>query len=129
MRRPDDLLGSERYAGTASTRVPGLKPREFWRMWIRPSLGWQLWVKRRILKAVESGAAIRGKLKGRLIELEEPVDDLEGDVEVFVRAAREVTPRAPDVLEVIAAMPPGNRKKSEIDAELANDRDVWDGRA
>ena len=78
---------------------------------------------------MESGAAIRGKLKGRHIELEEPVDNLEGDVEVFVRAAREATPRAPDVLEVIAAMPPGNREKSEIDAELAHDRDTWDGRA
>ena len=78
---------------------------------------------------MQSGAAIRGKLKGRLIELEEPVDDLEGDVEVFVRAAHEVTPQAPDVLEVIAAMPPGCREKSEIDAELAHDRDSWDGRA
>jgi len=78
---------------------------------------------------VESGASIRGKLKGRHIELEESVDDLEGDVEVFVRAARESTPRAPDVLEVIAAMPTGNREKSEIDAELAHDRDSWDGRA
>ncbi len=71
---------------------------------------------------MESGAAIRGKLKGRHIELEEPVDDLEGDVEVFVRAVRESTPRAPDVLEVIVAMPPGNRDKGEIDAELAHDR-------
>jgi hypothetical protein len=78
---------------------------------------------------VESGAAIRGKLKGRHIELEEPVDDLEGDVEVFVRAARDATPRTPDILEVIAAMPPGNREKSEIDAELTHARDSWDGRA
>jgi len=77
---------------------------------------------------VEPGAAIRGRLKGRHIELEEPVDDLEGDVEVFVRAARDATPRAPDVLEVIAAMPPGNREKSEIDAELTRTRDSWDGR-
>jgi hypothetical protein len=71
---------------------------------------------------VESGAAIRGKLKGRHIELEESVGDLEGDVEVFVRAARDATPRAPDVLEVIAAMPPGDREKSEIDAELTDQR-------
>ena len=78
---------------------------------------------------MESRAAIRGKLKGRHIELEEPVDDLEGDVEVFVRAARDATPRAPDVLEVIAAMPPGDREKSEIDAELTHTRDSWDGRA
>jgi hypothetical protein len=78
---------------------------------------------------MESGAAIRGKLKGRHIELDEPVDDLEGDVEVFVRAARDATPRAPDVLEVIAAMPPGNRDKAEIDADLAYERSSWDGRA
>jgi hypothetical protein len=54
---------------------------------------------------------------------------LEGDVEVFLRAARELTPRAPDVLEVIAAMPTGHREKSDIDAELAHDRDSWNGRA
>ncbi len=114
---------------TRSARISRLKLCQFARSWIKVGLYWQLWRKRGSLRTVESGASIRGKLKGRHIELEESVDDLEGDVEVFVRAARESTPRAPDVLEVIAAMPTGNREKSEIDAELAHDRDSWDGRA
>ena len=77
---------------------------------------------------MNSSITIRGKLKGRHIELDEPIEDLEGDVEVYVRAA-DTTPRTPDVLEVIATMPVGQRDKADIDAELACERNSWDSRA
>jgi len=77
---------------------------------------------------VNSSIAVRGKLKGRHIELDEPIDDFEGEVEVCVRAADNATARAPRLLEVIAAMPVGRREKADMDAELACERDSWDGR-
>ncbi len=52
---------------------------------------------------MERGVVVRGTLRGRHIELDERVDELEGEVEVFLRSAT-VTPRPPDVLEVIATM-------------------------
>ncbi len=77
---------------------------------------------------MNSSIAVRGKLKGRHIELDEPIEDLEGEVEVYVRAADSVTPHRRDLLEVIAAMPVGRRDKADIDAELACERDSWDSR-
>jgi hypothetical protein len=76
---------------------------------------------------MERGVVVRGLLHGRHIELEEDVVELEGEVEVFVRSAAP-TPRPPDVLDVIAAMPPGTRTKDEIDRQLAEDRAGWMGR-
>jgi hypothetical protein len=64
-------------------------------------------------------------LHGRLIELDEQVDELDGEVEVFVRAVQISTPRPPDVLDVIASLPPGNRSKAEIDQQLADERASW----
>jgi hypothetical protein len=66
-------------------------------------------------------------LRGRHIELEEGVDELDGEVEVFLRPVS-ATPRAPDVLEVIAGMPIGTRSKGDIDNQLAEDRAGWSGR-
>lgn len=67
-------------------------------------------------------------MHGRLIELDEQVDDLEGEVEVVLRAAPDATPRPPDILDVIAALPAGTRTKAEIDRELAEDRAGWSER-
>jgi hypothetical protein len=48
---------------------------------------------------MERGVVVRGRLRGRLIELDEEVDDLDGEVEVVVRPAADATPRPPDVLD------------------------------
>lgn len=77
--------------------------------------------------SMERGVVVRGKLHGRYIELEEQVDELEGEVEVVLRPAG-VTPRHPDVLEVIASLPAGTRSKDAIDRQLAEDRTSWTGR-
>ena len=70
---------------------------------------------------------VRGKLHGRHIELDERVDEFDGEVEVFVRSVG-ATPRPPDVLEVIAGMPVGTRSKDDIDGQLAEDRAGWASR-
>ncbi|MDX2054565.1 MAG: hypothetical protein SFV15_19345 [Polyangiaceae bacterium] len=76
---------------------------------------------------MEHGVVVRGTLHGRHIELNERVDELDGEVEVFLRSV-EATPRAPDVLEVIASMPAGTRSKDDIDRHLADDRAGWTDR-
>lgn len=73
---------------------------------------------------MEHGVVLRGKLRGRTIELDEPIEEFEGEVEVFVRATG-TTPRPPDVLEVIATLPEGHRSKADIDAGLAEERSSW----
>jgi hypothetical protein len=77
--------------------------------------------------SMERGVVVRGKLHGRYIELEEQVDELDGEVEVVLRPVA-VTPRPPDVLEVIASLPTGTRNKDAIDRQLAEDRAGWTGR-
>jgi hypothetical protein len=80
-------------------------------------------------RSMERGAVIRGRLHGRVIELDEPVDDVkEGEVEVQIRSVESVTPRPPDLLEVIASLPAGNRTKSDIDQQLDDERSGWSGR-
>ncbi|MEO8902090.1 MAG: hypothetical protein ABI488_09490 [Polyangiaceae bacterium] len=76
---------------------------------------------------MERGVVVRGTLRGRHIELDERVDELDGEVEVFVRSVG-ASPHPPDVLEVIAGMPMGTRTKDEIDGQLAVDRAGWAGR-
>jgi hypothetical protein len=74
--------------------------------------------------AMERGVVVRGRLRGRHIELEEDVGELDGEVEVFLRAAVS-TPRPPDVLEVIGGLPVGTRTKDDIDRQVADDRAGW----
>jgi hypothetical protein len=76
---------------------------------------------------MERGIVVRGRLRGTHIELDERVDELDGEVEVFLRPVA-ATPRPPDVLEVIASLPVGTRSKGDIDRQLAEDRVDWSGR-
>jgi hypothetical protein len=78
---------------------------------------------------MERIAVIRGRFHGRVIELDEPVDDVEeGEVEVQIRSVQSAAPRPPDVLDVIASLPAGNRTKADIDPQLADERSGWSGR-
>lgn len=70
---------------------------------------------------------VRGRLKGRHIELESTIERLEGDVEVLVQAAP-ARRSTPDVLEVIAGLSQGSRSKANIDQQLADERESWQGR-
>jgi hypothetical protein len=78
---------------------------------------------------MERGAVIRGRLHGRVIELDDPVDDVEeGPVEVQIRSVQSATPRPPDLLDVIATLPEGHRTKADIDQQPADERSSWSGR-
>lgn len=76
---------------------------------------------------MQRGVIVRGRLRGQVIELDEPIREFDGAVEVFVRATDGPSP-APDLLDVIAALPPGTRTREDIDRQLAADRDDWAGR-
>jgi hypothetical protein len=79
---------------------------------------------------MEKAIIVRGKMAGPLrVELEEPVQDLHGDVEVVLRsveASPRVTPR--DVFDLIASLPAGARSKEEIDQQIADERESWGDR-
>ena len=78
---------------------------------------------------MERAIIVRGRLAGpRRIELDEPISEVEGAVEVVVRAV----PAAPgpeagrDVFELIASLPGGTRSKEDIDRQIAEERAGWD---
>jgi hypothetical protein len=79
---------------------------------------------------MERVIAVRGKLAdARHIELDEPITEIEGPVEVFIR------PAPPDqqaigesIFDVIARLPGGNRSKEDIDRQIREERESWDDR-
>jgi hypothetical protein len=78
---------------------------------------------------MQRGAVVRGRLRGRVIELDQPVDHVEdGEVEVQLHSVQSATPRPPDLLDVIATLPAGHRTKADIDQQLGDDRSSWTGR-
>ncbi len=68
---------------------------------------------------------VRGRLSGRTrIDLDEPVDDVTGAVEVVVRPVPPTHPNPEqDIFEFLRSLPPGTRSKEDIDRQLADERD------
>jgi hypothetical protein len=60
------------------------------------------------------------------IELEEPVREIRGEVEVVIRQL--ATPGTQDVFELIAGFAPGLRSKADIDRQMQEERGSWDDR-
>jgi hypothetical protein len=78
---------------------------------------------------MQPGACIRGRLRGRVIELDEPVVGIaEGEVEVDIRPVHSAARHSADVLDVVASLPAGSRSKADIDRRLAEQRSGWGGR-
>lgn len=76
---------------------------------------------------MERAQVVRGWLRGRHIDLDEPVSELDGEVEVTVRpVAATARPTVADLLVVVATFPPGTRTKEEIDRQIRDDRAGWD---
>lgn len=71
---------------------------------------------------------VSGKLSdSRHIELDEPVTDLEGPVEVVLRRiASEGC--GEDIFDFIAKLPPGSRSKEDIDQQIREERESWGDR-
>ncbi len=73
---------------------------------------------------------VRGRLSGRSrIDLDEPLDEVSGEVEVFVRPV-EMKPAMPrrSLADVLRSLPPGTRSKEDIDRQIAEERASWGDR-
>ncbi len=75
---------------------------------------------------MQRGVIVRGRLRGRQIDLDEPVDKLDGEVEVTVRSLAAAHPTVADMLALVATFPPGTRTKEEIDRQIEHERAGWD---
>lgn len=72
---------------------------------------------------------VRGRLHGRQIDLDEPVDQLDGEVEVVVRTVEHERPKvAESIFEFIRKLQPGTRTTEDIDRQIAAERDSWGDR-
>jgi hypothetical protein len=83
---------------------------------------------------IRATTVLRGRLRGRRIDLEEDVDVLDGEVEVILKPASTHSEGAPcptvsDWLGSLAHREPGTRSKGDIDRQLEADRDEWQGDA
>jgi hypothetical protein len=69
---------------------------------------------------------VRGHLVGpTTIELEQPIEQMSGAVEVYVRAAEALGARE-SLLEFINRLPTGTRSKDQIDAQIEEERKSWE---
>jgi hypothetical protein len=76
---------------------------------------------------METAVIVRGRISNsRHIELDEPVADIDGEVEIVLRR---IKPPAEttivDVFDLIATSAPGMRTKEDIDRQLADERSSW----
>jgi hypothetical protein len=73
---------------------------------------------------MQNAIVITGRLIGPMsVELDEPVSNATGNVEVIVRgvtAASEET-----VSEFLRRLPAGTRSKEDIDRQMRDERDAW----
>lgn len=77
---------------------------------------------------MQRGYVLRGRLRGRRIDLDEAVEDFAGEVELFVKLLPQSSHPAPDILDVIQGLPPGNLNKEDVDARMQSVRAGWDER-
>jgi len=77
---------------------------------------------------MERAIVVRGTLHGATqIVLDEPLDAVEGPVEVVVRSLAGKRALG-DVFDFISHLPAGNRTKHCIDLQLREERESWNGR-
>lgn len=77
---------------------------------------------------MQRGYVVRGRLRGRRIDLDESVEDLDGEVELFVKLLPQSSHLAPDILDVIQGLPCGSLNKEDVDARMQSVRAGWDER-
>ena len=75
---------------------------------------------------MQRAVVVRGQLRGTHIDLAEPIDQFDGEVEVTVRPVPSVPTE--DVFAFLRSLPPGGRTKEDIDRQLAHERDSWGDR-
>lgn len=76
---------------------------------------------------MERAVVVRGKLTdAQHIELDEPVTELEGPVDVVLRSVpSDIDRRDEDIFDFIAKLPPGTRSKEDIDRQIREERENW----
>ena len=77
---------------------------------------------------MERALVVRGKLTdAQHIELDEPVTDLEGRVDVVLRSVpSDAKEQDGDIFDFISALKPGQRTKDHIDGQLREERESWE---
>lgn len=75
---------------------------------------------------MEHVVVVRGRLRGQRIDLDEPLDELEGEVEVTVRVLPTAHPTVADMLALLGTLKAGTRTKEDIDCQIAAERTGWD---
>ena len=73
---------------------------------------------------------LRGRLlDSRHIELDEPISNITGRIEISIRPIALDDQGVPvDVLDFIESLPPGTRTKEDIDKQIKEERDSWGDR-
>lgn len=76
---------------------------------------------------MERAIVVRGKLTdAQHIELDEPVTEMEGLVDVVLRGVPSDTDgQDEDIFEFIAKLPAGTRSKEDIDRQVREERESW----
>ncbi len=76
---------------------------------------------------MERAVIVRGRISGaRRIDLDEPLEEVSGDVEVLVRSVPGTLHAKSDVDDVLRTLPRGSRTRAAIDSDVARERAEWD---
>lgn len=62
------------------------------------------------------------------VELDEPVTDIEGEVEVVLRPVKAKPQTGESIFDLIARLPGGTRSKKDIDRQIREERESWGDR-
>lgn len=83
-----------------------------------------------LMVSMQKPIVVRGHLGGpRRIDLDEPVNEVTGEVEVTLRVIEPApADSSQDVFEFLRSLPPGTRSKEDIDRQIAEERDSWGDR-
>ena len=75
---------------------------------------------------MQEAILIRGRLTGpKSVESDEPVTDLEAEIEVIVRSGHTVGQGSQLGLGLLRNIPTGTRSRQEIDRQLNDERESW----
>ena len=76
---------------------------------------------------MQEAIAVKGRLiNPRTVELDEPVSEFTGDVEVVLRAVTgDDTSRGETIFDFLRRLAIGTRTKEDIDRQIGEERDSW----
>ncbi len=79
---------------------------------------------------MQNAILVTGRLTGpRSVELDEPVTDVTGEVEVILRPRTGTRISDQTVSQFLRGLPPGTRSREEMDEQLRKERACWEAGA